>query len=160
MITARDEFAWLIRQLALATKTELTAEQAEIYYRQVRGYPRSVLLMAVDYLIKTLRFFPAPAELVEAAERFNGERITARDAARRQTGDWDGADFDAAFNDASAWRLYVTGRGSVNDLTDADIEAIYADLQKHHILGEEGLGWLKHSERALLGSTTTGSGAT
>jgi hypothetical protein len=64
-----EAFAGLMAVLEEVFGKEFTPQLVEIYFRALADFPIERIAAAVDEAVRTLKFFPKPAELVELIER-------------------------------------------------------------------------------------------
>ena len=108
----KKDVSFIMLKLGEAYGKEITDDQVGIYFQALQEYPRLVLVHAAANLTKASKWFPRVSEFVQAAERAKGAYNEP---------DW------AKVNEAMYWYLYRHNMSSTDELSDADIQRIYAE---------------------------------
>jgi len=57
-----DDFVWGINRLQKFYNKKLNQDQEDEYYQRIKNIPQPIFISAIDDIIDTSRFFPAPGE--------------------------------------------------------------------------------------------------
>ncbi len=113
MATLAD-VAFILKRLESAYGNEVSADMARSYHQVLRDFPRLVLVRVAHELMRDIKFFPRIAEFVRLAKIYKHDYFQG-------DSDWEKCD------EAAQWLMYQKGYVSTDEITEADLKAIYAD---------------------------------
>jgi hypothetical protein len=111
MATTKADIGFILLRLADAYGKTLDERTVNLYYQSLFEYHRMVLVHTAAELMKTSKWFPRISEIILEAEKHKNQYVTSQ---------W------YRLDEAAQWYMYRRNISHTDDLTDDDIEKIYA----------------------------------
>lgn len=161
------EFAAALIGLAEIFDAELSPTKAEAYFLALEEHSLQDVLLAIKQAIKTCRFFPKPAELIEALEGSPDDQAEAAWVQWIEKTGQAGAYENVVFEDAAIGQALMTMFGSWADACrmskdeegyrHAEFKKLYRMFRKHGPREPMQLIGLHSTENALTGYSSRAS---
>lgn len=113
-MATKTDIGFILIRLADAYGAETDERSLTLYHQALQDYPRMVLVQAAAELMRKSKWFPRISEMVLQAEKINH--------------DYTQPEYNN-IDEAARWYMYRRNMSSTDELTDEDVEKIYASAR-------------------------------